>query len=385
MRILKINARTVEISRYADASVPGGGLTTTVVAVVTSAERGGRPVTGYGFSSIGRFAQTGLINERFAPRLLAAVDRDLVAADGTLDPTRAWDVLMKDEKAGGHGERCVAVGTLDMALWDAAAKVADVPLHTLLQRRFARAQTNRVAVYAAGGYDFPTNDIERLCDEIREFLDAGYTMVKIKIGKKALAEDLKRIEAALSIVSGARLAVDAMNRYSPRAALEAAHAIAPYALRWFEDASDPLDFDTHARLCASYEPALGIGEATFSLPDARNLLRYAGMRPARDRLIFDPAHCYGLPEYVRIIETFESAGWNRQAFFPHGGHLFSLHVAAGLGLGGSEANPRIFQPFGGFEDGAVVEDGFASLPSIPGIGFEGRAALKPLLVDLATQ
>jgi L-alanine-DL-glutamate epimerase-like enolase superfamily enzyme len=189
----------------------------------------------------------------------------------------------------------------------------------------------------------------------------------------------------LSIVSGARLAVDAMNRYSPRAALEAAHAIAPYGLCWFEDASDPLDFDTHARLCASYEPALGIGEATFSPPDARNLLRYAGMRPDRDRLIFDPAHCYGLREYVRIIEAFESAGWNRRAFFPHGGHLFSLQVAAGLGLGGSESNPRIFQPFGGFEDGAVVEDGFASLPSIPGIGFEGRSALKPVLLDLAAQ
>jgi L-alanine-DL-glutamate epimerase-like enolase superfamily enzyme len=385
VRILKINARTIDISRYADASIPSGGLTTTVVAIVTSAERGGRPVAGYGFSSIGRFGQTGLIAERFAPRLLAATDHDLIAADGALDPLRAWDVLMKDEKAGGHGERCVAVGTLDMALWDAAAKIADVPLHALLQQRFARAPMNRVAVYAAGGYDFPVNGVERLRDEIREFLDTGYTTVKIKIGRRPLNEDLTRIEAALSMVSGTHLAVDAMNRYSPRAALEVADAIAPYGLCWFEDPSDPLDFDAHARLCASYEPALGIGEATFSLPDARNLIRYAGMRAGRDRLIFDPAHCYGLPEYIRIIEAFESAGWSRRAFFPHGGHLFSLHVAAGLGLGGSESNPKVFQPFGGFEDDALVESGFASLPSRPGVGFEGRAALKPLLMDLAAQ
>ena len=103
------------------------------MAVVTDVVLAGRPVVGYGFASVGRYAQSGLIRERFAPRLLRASAQDLSADDGAnLDPFRAWTVMMAGEKPGGHGERCVAVGTLDMALWDAAAKIAGLPLHRFL-------------------------------------------------------------------------------------------------------------------------------------------------------------------------------------------------------------------------------------------------------------
>src|SRR5262247_3588232 len=136
MRIVDIRERTVPISRYADPGIPSGGLNTTVVAVVTDARRDGGPVVGFGFSSIGRFGQSGLIRERFAPRLLAAREAALATAGGdNIDPQRAWDCMMQDEKPGGHGERCVAVGTLDMALWDAAAKIAGQPLYRFLGDR----------------------------------------------------------------------------------------------------------------------------------------------------------------------------------------------------------------------------------------------------------
>ena len=169
--------------------------------------------------------------------------------------------------------------------------------------------------------------------------------------------------------------VDAMNRYSSESAIRAAQALTPYRLRWFEDMCDPLDFETHAQIARTYDPPLGVGEALFSLADARNLLRYGGLRSDRDVLLFDPAHCYGLPEYLRILEALESNGWSLRRLQPHGGHLFSLHVAAALGLGGSESNPHNFQPFGGFADGARVEDGSVHLPEAPGIGFETRSSL----------
>jgi hypothetical protein len=109
MRIVEIHERTVPISRYADPTVPTGGLTTSAVALTTDVVRNGRPVIGYGFGSIGRFGQAGLIRERFAPRLLAAGDSDLVdRADSNIDPFRAWKLMMVGEKPGGHGERCVA-------------------------------------------------------------------------------------------------------------------------------------------------------------------------------------------------------------------------------------------------------------------------------------
>jgi L-alanine-DL-glutamate epimerase-like enolase superfamily enzyme len=111
-----------------------------------------------------------LIRERFAPRLANAADEALSDDAGTnLDPFRAWGVMMAGEKPGGHGERCVAVGTLDMAIWDAAAKIAGLPMHRFLADRLGRnaASPSRVRVYAGGGYLYPENDIARLADEMR--------------------------------------------------------------------------------------------------------------------------------------------------------------------------------------------------------------------------
>jgi L-alanine-DL-glutamate epimerase-like enolase superfamily enzyme len=142
MRIIDIRERAIRISRYRDSRIPSGGLTTSLVAVVTDVVRTGQPVVGYGFASIGRYAQSGLIRERFAPRLLRASAQDIATDDGAnLDPFRAWTVMMTGEKPGGHGERCVAVGTLDMALWDAAAKIAGMPLHRFLAGRLGRNAT----------------------------------------------------------------------------------------------------------------------------------------------------------------------------------------------------------------------------------------------------
>jgi L-alanine-DL-glutamate epimerase-like enolase superfamily enzyme len=281
MRIVGIREQTIPISRYGDTRIPSDGLNTTVVAIVTDVHRNGAPVVGFGFSSIGRFGQSGLIRERFAPRLLAAREDELVLKSGdNLDPFRAWDCMMKGEKPGGHGERCVAVGTLDMALWDAAAKIAEKPLCQFLGELVGKpAAQKAVQVYAGGGYYFPSDDIPRLTDEVRQFLDQGYTQVKIKIAGLSLDADLKRIEAVLSLLPGSdHLAVDAMNRYTSESAIRAAQAFAPYRLRWFEDMCDPLDFETLAQIARTYDPPLGVGEALFSLADARNLLRYSGLR-----------------------------------------------------------------------------------------------------------
>jgi D(-)-tartrate dehydratase len=376
MRIVEVRERTVPLSRYSDPGIASGGLTTSVVALITDVRREGAPVVGYGFSSIGRYGQGGLIRERFAPRLLAAGDIP--------DPLRAWDFMMAGEKPGGHGERCVAVGTLDMALWDAAAKIAGKPLYRFLADLTGRETASAaVPVYAAGGYYYPSDDSRRLTDEVRRFLDAGYTHVKIKIGGRPLAEDLRRIEAVLALLPGGdHLAVDAMNRYTLESGTEVAKGLAPYHLQWFEDVCDPLDFEAQAQIARVYDPPIAAGEALFSLADARNLIRYGGLRPDRDLLVFDPVHGYGLPEYLRILGMLESNGWSRAACRPHGGHLFCLHIVAALGLGGGESNPHNFQPFGGFSDDTVIDGGYAHPPEEPGIGFETRAPLARLFRSL---
>lgn len=379
MRIVDIRHDTVAISRFADAALPSGGLDTSIVAVVTDVVRGGRPVVGYGFASIGRFAQGGLIRERFAPRLMQAAPGALLTEDeSNLDPFRAWDAMMAGEKPGGHGERCVAVGTLDMALWDAAAKIAGLPLHRFLADRLGEPApaVPDVPVYAGGGYYYPDDDVARLEDEVRRLSALGYQRVKIKIGSRPVAEDLKRIEAAARLLPGAgHLAVDAMNAYDPAGARAAAAALAPFGLWWFEDICDPHDFETLAAVARNYAPPIATGEALFSAAEAALLDRYGGLRPARDILLFDPVHCYGLPGYLRIVREFEARGWPRTAFWPHGGHLLCLHVVHALRLGGAEVNPLCFQPFGGLSDSAAPANGRVAPPDVPGIGFETKAAL----------
>jgi L-alanine-DL-glutamate epimerase-like enolase superfamily enzyme len=384
VRIKEIFERTLPISRYADPSIPSGGLDTSAVAIVTDKMCDGEPIIGYGFSSIGRFGQRGLIADRFSPRLMNGGDSLINPDTGLLDPFRAWEEMMNREKPGGHGERSVAVGTLDMAIWDACAKAAELPLFRFIQKTLGTAhEIKPVPVYAGGGYYYPQDDMVRLREEMEEFLAVGFTHAKIKVGAKSIAEDVKRIEVARDVLGeGTRLAVDAIYSYTGTDVLRAAAEFEPFGLWWFEDICDPLDFETIAAATSAYKPPIAAGEAQFSLPDARNLIKYSRLRANHDILLFDIAHCYGLPEYLKIIKMAEGLGWDRSSFYPHGGHLFTLQVVAALGLGGAELNPHNFQPFGGLADDAVIDNGHALPPELPGIGFEGRKDLIQMFHDL---
>jgi L-alanine-DL-glutamate epimerase-like enolase superfamily enzyme len=387
MRITDIRERTVSISTpIANAFIDFGEMTLSLVAVLTDVERDGRRVVGYGFNSNGRYGQGCLIRERFARRILAADPADLLDASGeTLDPHRVWAAMFRNEKPGGHGERSVAMAAIDMAVWDAVAKIAERPLFRLLAERHGGGGPDpRVFVYAAGGYYRPDDDLAALRDEMRGYLDRGYTVVKMKIGGAPLPDDLRRIEAVLGVLpSGARLAVDANGRLDLPAALAYADALAAYDLAWFEEAGDPLDFALQRALGEAYAGPLATGENLFSMQDARNLLRYGGMRPDRDWLQFDPGLSYGLVEYLRTLAVLEEHGWSAARCLPHGGHQMALNIAAGLGLGGNESYPDLFQPFGGFPDDVEVVDGHVTLPDLPGIGFEGKATLAAELRSLA--
>ena len=379
MRIVEVRTASAPMSSaIRNAYIDFSKMTTAIVAVITDVVRDGKPVVGYGFNSNGRYAPHGLLNERFVPRLREADPSALLDGSGeNLDPHRIWDVLMSGEKPGGHGERSVAVGTIDMAIWDAVAKIAGVPLYRLLADRYRNGRVDeRVWVYAAGGYYAPDKDLSALQDEMRGYLDLGYRCVKMKIGGASLAEDLARIEAVIAVTgSGATLAVDANGRFDLPTAIAYAEALAPYDLRWYEEAGDPLDFALQAELANHYDRPMATGENLFSMVDARNLIRYGGMRPDRDILQFDCALSYGLVEYLRTIAMIEENGWSRRQIVPHGGHQMSLNMAAGLGLGGNESYPGVFQPYGGFADDVAVVDGYVGLPSLPGIGFEAKANL----------
>ncbi|MGE3346863.1 MAG: mandelate racemase/muconate lactonizing enzyme family protein [Ramlibacter sp.] len=379
MKILEVREKTCAISSpIRNAYIDFSKMTLSLVAVVTDQVRNGRPVIGYGFNSNGRYGQGMLMRERFIPRILEAPPASLMDEAGTnLDPHKIWATMFTNEKPGGHGERSVAIGTIDMAVWDAVAKIADKPLFQLLAERHGNGQVNRkVFVYAAGGYYYPGKDDSQLKDEMRSYLDRGYSVVKMKIGGASLDDDLRRIDSVLSILQdGQRLAVDANGRFDLDTAIAYAKALSRYNLFWYEEAGDPLDFELQATLRNYYANPMATGENLFSMQDARNLIRHGGMRPDRDWLQFDCALSYGLVEYLRTLDMLRQHGWSPSRCIPHGGHQMSLNIAAGLGLGGNESYPDLFQPYGGFPDGVKVDNSYVVLPELPGIGFEGKADL----------
>jgi L-alanine-DL-glutamate epimerase-like enolase superfamily enzyme len=383
MRIVSVHEGVVPISSsMRNAWIDFSAMDCSIVAVVSDVVRDGEPLVGYGFNSNGRYSAGEIIRRRMIPRLLATPPEQLLADDGNIDPTKAWDHMMRNEKPGGHGERSVAVGVLDMALFDLAAKIAGQPLYRWLSDRYGDGRPDdSVFVYAAGGYYAPGKGIQELRDEITGFLDLGYRVVKMKIGGAPLSEDLCRIEAVLDVLGGdgSRLAVDANGRFDLATALGYARAIAPYGLFWYEEPGDPLDYALQAALSEQYDGPMATGENLFSMQDARNLVRYAGLRPDRDVIQVDPALSYGLSEYLRTLQMLREHGWSSRRCIPHGGHQFSLHLAAALKLGGNESYPGEFQPTGGFADGTVVRDGRASLTETPGIGLEQKADFYKVL------
>ncbi|POE12091.1 mandelate racemase [Pectobacterium odoriferum] len=386
MRILDVVEITKPIaSPIRNAYIDFSKMTASLVAVVTDVEVDGRRVVGYGFNSNGRYGQGGLIRERFRNRILEAEPESLLNAKGdNLDPHKIWNVMMSNEKPGGHGERSVAVGTLDMAIWDATAKIANKPLFRLLAEMKGVEANPRVFVYAAGGYYYPGKDLSALRQEMRGYLNRGYNVVKMKIGGASLEEDRRRIEAVLEeIGSEARLAVDANGRFNLETGIAYAKMLREYPLFWYEEVGDPLDYSLQAALSEFYPGSMATGENLFSHQDARNLLRYGGMRPDRDYLQFDCALSYGLVEYLRTLDVLEQFGWSPSRCIPHGGHQMSLNIAAGLGLGGNESYPDLFQPYGGFPDSVKVEGGHIIMPELPGIGFEGKSDLIKEMQALA--
>jgi len=387
MKIVDIRETAVALNtNMRNAVFDFSEMTTSVVAVITDVVREGRPVVGYAFNSTGRYACGAQMRARFIPRVLKAQPDSLLDATGdNLDPEKILACMMQREKPGGHTERSVGIGTIEVAVWDAVAKIAGKPLHHVLAERYSGGRVlDRVTCYVGGGWYHAGKGIPELLDEIRMRLDEGYTTMKIKVGGAPIPEDVKRVEAALKLMgSSDRLAVDANAGFDRTRALAYAKALAPYRLRWFEEPTDPLDYALLADVAAVYDAPIGTGENLFSTQDVENLVRFGGMRADRDIIQTDVPQSYGIVQFSRTLDMLKRHGWGRHSVFPHGGNQMTLAIVGGFGLGGCEAYPGVFGIFAGFADDAKVENGELRLSQRPGIGFEAQNQLYAVMRKLA--
>src|SRR5688572_7861265 len=158
MRIVDIKETAIPLrSSLRNAVFDFSEMTTSVVAVITDQVRDGRPVAGFAFNSTGRYACGAQMRDRFIPRILKAKPESLVNAAGdNLDPEKILACMMQREKPGGHTERSVAIGTIEVAVWDAVAKIAGQPLHRVLAERYSDGRVlDRVQCYVGGGWYEP--------------------------------------------------------------------------------------------------------------------------------------------------------------------------------------------------------------------------------------
>ena len=292
--------------------------------------------------------------------------------------------MMQREKPGGHTERSVAIGTIEVAIWDLVAKVEQQPLYVVLAKQFNQGTIpTQVPCYVGGGWYAPGKGIPELQAEIKKRMDEGYRTMKIKVGGAPLAEDLKRLEAAIEIVGSAQcLAVDANAAWQRPAALEYAKALAPFKLRWLEEPTDPLDFALLSELMHLYDAPIATGENLFSTQDIRNLIQFGNLRAQKDIIQIDVPQSYGIVQFSKTLQLMKDLGWSPQSVFPHGGNLMTLAIVAGFGLGGCEAYPDVFGAFAGFNDDAKIDAGMINLSYRPGIGFEGQNALYSIMQTL---
>lgn len=400
MRLLDIREATLAIGEpMRNASIGFTSMTASVVAIRSDRRLDGQPVVGLAFDSIGRYGKGGLLRDRFIARLLQAPPEALLDAEGVIEPRRCTAWLMAGEKEGGHGERPGAVGLLDAALWDLRAKLRGEPLWRTLAHDFGLTPgEGLVPTYASCGHfalpqaqvashgmqgdtnppggGLRTGAPATLRDEVARCLDSGYITVKIKLDGRDARADALRVEQALS--SGIRaeaLAVDINGRWQ-RGDEAWIRQLSGFGLAWVEEPASPLDYEALALFRTAWPGPVATGENLFSLDDTRNLWRYGGLDPLRDRIQVDPLLAYGVPEYAAILAEGASRGWSADAFWPHAGHLHAAHLVAAFGLGSHEAAPDASRLWGGFWDGVHPHDGWVRIPDVPGIGLEHKANLN---------
>jgi D(-)-tartrate dehydratase len=365
LRIAEARERTVPVgAAMRNAAIAFDTMTASAVALL--ADSG---LTGYAFDSIGRYGKGALLRERFFPRLLAAKPESLLDRAGLIDPPACARAAMANEKGGGHGERPGAVALIEAAAWDLRAKTQKLPLWRSIADYYGtKDAAASITVYASCGH-FRTDDV--LTDEVHRAIGAGYRCVKIKVAGQ-VDSDMKRLErAAAALDPTAQWAVDVNGALSE---LKWFEAMEPFKLAWIEEPAPPLDFEFLKRCAETSSTPLATGENLFSFDDARNLLRYGGLRRGKDFVQVDPLLSYGIDEYVRILGL-----WDRQQFLPHAGHLFAAHCVAGLGLGMAEAAPDASLPYGGYWDGVRVDAGRVKIPDAPGAGYEAKRNLFAIL------
>jgi L-alanine-DL-glutamate epimerase-like enolase superfamily enzyme len=303
--------------------------------------------------------------------VVAYVLAPILIGEDPLAIERHWEKMFGSMRLRGHnaGYQMEAIAGVDIALWDLAGKLLDVPVYQLLGGPFR----TELPVYASG---VPGATVEDRVESARRFIGEGYTALKASIGRGDIDADLAGIEAIAKAVRGkADLLVDAHGAYSSENALYVGRKLEAMGVYWFEDPLPPEDIDGYARLAAALDMAVAVGETDCTRWQIAARLNSR----AADVLLPDICRAGGISEGRRIATT---ASLYNVKWAAHVSMGSSVHVAAAAHLAAASANFLIFEfsstpnPIGDNLLTAPLrpEGGILRVPDSPGLGIEFDAA-----------
>ncbi len=316
---------------------------------------------------------------RLAPEATAAIVREIGEVIMGLDPTHtgvAWELLFSVMMNRGHlqGFFLEALSGIDIALWDIKGKVHDRPVYELL----GGPQRDKIWSYASS---LRFRGLETTVGEAKEFVEAGYNAMKLKVGS-----DRHRPDADIELATAVREAVgpevflsaDANCGFERPAAMKLAKVLEDLDYAWFEEPLPPDDHDGYAQMAQALTMPIAGGETEFTRFGFRRLFTSRALDIVQPNV----GRAGGFTECMRIAALAESF---HIPYAPHTGsttsvcHVAELHLSAALpnfmiyehmqaDWSKTEGNPLrenlLTEP-------AEVRDGpFIALPGGPGLGVE---------------
>lgn len=320
---------------------------------------------------------------RFSPLALKAIIDELtpvIIGSNPLQPELVWEILYATMMNRGHnrGFFIEALSGIDIALWDIRGKAYGQPLYMFLGGR----TRERIPCYASS---LRMREKSIVLETARQFLEAGFRSMKIKIGKdpSSYARDIRLVEDIRKEVGDdVVLTVDANCGYHEdvKLALRVGKALEKSDIYWFEEPISPDNIQGYKYLCDNLDMAVAWGESSFTRFDFANMF----LERCVDIVQPNPCRAGGLTEIARIAAMSQSF---HIPYAPHTGSCsalclaVSLHIAAALpnmltfevmrsDWSKEDHNPLrhdlLLEPYDHFEDGFLM----APSPDKPGIGVE---------------
>ncbi|HEX4986573.1 MAG TPA: enolase C-terminal domain-like protein [Burkholderiales bacterium] len=255
---------------------------------------------------------------------------------------------------GLEGISLIAVSGIDMAIWDALAQAAGLPLAVLLGGSVAP-----VPAYSSGGMWL--TDVTTLGREAQELVaEGGFRGLKVRLGRQRAADDIEAIRVIREAVGeDVKLMIDFNQALPLGDALDRCHALDDLGLCWFEE---PIAYDNlagHAQLARELDTPVQLGENFYGPRALYEALR-AG---AGDYYMPDLMRIGGVSGWLRAAPVAAAAGIQVSThLYPEfSAHVMRVTETAHWLEWQDYANPILERPF-------EVRDGFIHIPDVPGSG-----------------